>query len=470
MGYATTIFVSEPVDYLLCIICYEVIEDATSCKECCHTFCKECLQKSLDRNASCPTCRVPVTGTNTNLFAKDAIDGLEINCVQSIDNPDGGQSSNKRRRIALGDGKNDGTNGTIISSGLGCDWKGQVKDLQKHLGECDWQTITCNVEGCGFECKRKDMETHLTSGIGIQMHMDLMKKEIEADYAKKLETIEENLVSDYVEKIQKTEYLMKLQRDHFKFLYDCRSWIDFKPDALFDFKIHQIRKKELGIERGESYITGLLCGIPGPTGTDWEGSLIPLTIRYNHLAPRLVNSPPQCRFPKKFFHINVLASGTVVISTLHSVEQWRSEMTLPEMLFSIQQLLAHPNIHSPSNSTAYKMKNQEPRRFSIETKIMARRYRSDRLIATASEKGMIDEDSEFIEGSDIVDIAENTGFKPKKGPRERPKPPDLKDIDLEGNQVERRRLSDGKECRCSCCAWGQTFMDDSKRMRYIFGV
>eukprot|EP01083_Nonionella_stella_P210322 761535_1 len=287
---------------------------------------------------------------------------------------------------------------------------------------------------------------------------------------KKLETMEENLVSDYVEKIQETEYLMKLQRDHFKFVNDCRGWIEFKPDALFDFKIHQIRKKELGIERGESYITGLLCGIPGPTGTDWEGSLIPLTIRYNHLAPRLVNSPPQCRFHKKFFHVNVTGSGSVVISTLHAAEQWRSEMTLPEILFSIQQLLAHPNPNNPANSLTYKMLTQEPRRFSIETKIKARLYRSDRLVATACEKGMIDEDTEFIEDHDIVDIAENAGFKPKLGPRERPKTPELKDIDAEGNLVERHRLRDGSECRCSCCAWGQTFWDDSKRMRYIFGT
>lgn len=64
-------------------------------------------------------------------------------------------------------------------------------------------------------------------------------------------------------------------------------------DALFDFTVHQIKKYSLG----EEFVTGLICGIPGPLGSDWEGGIFPLTIKHG-----IYNTfePPTCTFRADF--------------------------------------------------------------------------------------------------------------------------------------------------------------------------
>ncbi|KAG8065940.1 hypothetical protein GUJ93_ZPchr0004g38419 [Zizania palustris] len=55
------------------------------------------------------------------------------------------------------------------------------------------------------------------------------------------------------------------------------------------------------------------CIIPGREGTDWEGGYFPLTMQFTEDYP---NSPPSCKFPSGFFHINVYDSGAVCLSIL----------------------------------------------------------------------------------------------------------------------------------------------------------
>ena len=59
MGHPTNIFSPEPSTSCICIICHEVLELASSLKECGHTFCNECIATSLEI--------VPLRGENKKI-------------------------------------------------------------------------------------------------------------------------------------------------------------------------------------------------------------------------------------------------------------------------------------------------------------------------------------------------------------------------------------------------------------------
>lgn len=50
------------------------------------------------------------------------------------------------------------------------------------------------------------------------------------------------------------------------------------------------------------------CKIPGPAGSIWEGGLYPLDLKFTENYPAM---PPECYFPKNFYHPNVYPSGKV---------------------------------------------------------------------------------------------------------------------------------------------------------------
>jgi len=50
--------------------------------------------------------------------------------------------------------------------------------------------------------------------------------------------------------------------------------------------------------------------------TDWEGGYFPLTLHFPEDYP---SSPPVCKFPAGFFHVNVYPTGAVCLSVLSSV-------------------------------------------------------------------------------------------------------------------------------------------------------
>ena len=60
--------------------------------------------------------------------------------------------------------------------------------------------------------------THYTSGSGILKHMGLMK------------TSYEDKLTEMNKKIEVLAECSSTERKHFKFLNDCRSWIEHKPD------------------------------------------------------------------------------------------------------------------------------------------------------------------------------------------------------------------------------------------------
>lgn len=168
-------FTGDPAAGCICAICHDVLERASSIRECGHTFCEQCAESSLEASATCPNCRASATtGVIPNYFARDAVDGLEVKCPNW--NGGGEDSTKKRKR---------GDDG-VASSLAGCEWRGQLKDLKDHEVLCDFKLVKCSVDGCSHMCLNKDMEAHLNSGASTLAHLQLMQK----SFNKRIESVE----------------------------------------------------------------------------------------------------------------------------------------------------------------------------------------------------------------------------------------------------------------------------------------
>jgi len=432
MGHPTSIFSPEPSQSTICAICTDVLQDACSVKECGHTFGSNCIKTSLESSNTCPNCRIEVSGYTPNYFARDTVDELQVICqnkdgAPSDDNNDG---SNKKRKR---------------SDNNCCNWKGPLKDLKRHEDhECGYKTVTCSIVGCEHICLRKDMESHLSGG-GLVTHMALLQKE----YDIKMKQMEQKC-DKKIAKVQSEceEKIKRLERQTFiksRYIHDCRNWIENKPDALSDFSVYS-----MGIKHHEY---GLLCYIPGPQGSAWEGARIPMRLTYNNGG---VDKPPTCKFPGGFFHMNVHPSGTICVNTINEEEGWTPEMTLPEILFTVQQLLCHPNPNSPAQITAYNVffyggADEYHRR----TKEEADKY--------ANYTGHHTDVAKLASNVDDMEIGKKAEMCSKKR-KDRVLPADQR------TQAHIFKSDANGNCECSCCALGQNFWDSEKKMRFIFGV
>ena len=437
MGHPTSVFSPEPSQSTICAICADVLQDACSVKECGHTFCYNCIETSLESSNTCPNCRIEVSGYTPNYFARDTVDELQVLCLRkskdgapSDDNDDG---SNKKRK------RDNDTNC--------CNWKGPLKDLKRHEDtECGYKTVTCSIVGCEHTCLRKDMESHLSGGAGLITHMTLMQK----DHDEKMKQMEQKCDTK-IAKVQSEceEKIKRLERQTFvksRYIHDCRNWIENKPDALSDFSVYSV-----GVGG-----CSLLCYIPGPAGSAWEGARIPMSLIYDNTG-RGIDKPPKCRFAAGFFHMNVYPSGTICVSTINEEEGWTPEMTLPEILFTIQQLLCHPNPNSPAQITAYNVFcNEGADKYHRRTKEEADKY--------ANYTGHHADVAKLASNVDDMEIGKKVELVSRRCREERVHP-----VDPRTQATIFQKDSNGN-CECSCCALGQNFWDSEKKMRFLFGV
>ena len=201
MGHPTDIFLKTPDDSIICSICFEVLEDPASFKECGHTFCEDCIKACLSSaNRTCPTCRKSAhTGSNPNYSLRDIIDKLEVRCPNLLlggdnsdsDSDNGSSSSNPPSKRLKTTGEENDINDELNDNETGCDWKGTVGMLSQHVGnDCLFATIECGEEGCKHSCQRRHMAEHKSSQRGLLMHMELK-------YQNKLKAMEMKYESMY---------------------------------------------------------------------------------------------------------------------------------------------------------------------------------------------------------------------------------------------------------------------------------
>ena len=215
MGHPIDIFALEPSPSCICIICHEVLELASSLKECGHTFCNNCIETSFQDSNLCPTCRVESSCSIPNFFARDTVDELQVMC-----NPEAHQGNNKRKRDDDDDDDDDIDNH--------CNWKGPLKDLKNHKKHCSYRQVCCPVDGCTWLCLQKDVDSHLTSSMGTRAHMHLLDKkmkELEQSMNTKIELVQA--------KCEKEIEALSMGMFHWKYINDCQSWIEYKNQMRF---------------------------------------------------------------------------------------------------------------------------------------------------------------------------------------------------------------------------------------------
>ncbi|KAF8511109.1 ubiquitin-conjugating enzyme/RWD-like protein [Hysterangium stoloniferum] len=123
-------------------------------------------------------------------------------------------------------------------------------------------------------------------------------------------------------------------------------------------------------------------GIPGKTGTSWEGGIYKLTMTFPEDYP---SKPPKCtrycchnnqpllgKFTPPLFHPNVYPSGTVCLSILDEEKSWKPAITIKQILLGIQDLLNDPNVNDPAQSDAYTMFKNDKQAYERKVRAQAR--------------------------------------------------------------------------------------------------
>lgn len=104
--------------------------------------------------------------------------------------------------------------------------------------------------------------------------------------------------------------------------------------------------KPITDDEGNINMLKWICEIPGPKGTVWEGGSYKLNMEFPADYPL---RPPKSQFNPVLPHPNVYPSGTVCLSILNEEEDWKSSISIKQILIGIQKLLKdEPNIESPA--------------------------------------------------------------------------------------------------------------------------
>jgi ubiquitin-protein ligase len=216
-----------------------------------------------------------------------------------------------------------------------------------------------------------------------------------------------------------------------------------KSDALFDFVVY--RKKS-------GSTTRLLCGIPGPKRTPWEGGLFPVLMTC-FSDP---DQPPKCQYPPDFHHVNVYPSGLISASTVHPELDRHHEISIPELLFSLQKHLAHPFPDSTTQSPAYHCYQNERNAYNQKAKEQAETYNRKDFLKMASVAFALSQ-KEWIMVSDTM--GGGAAFDELVIPTAKSPPVES----TMGNESKR-------DCSCSGCAWGySSYWDGRREMRFLSG-
>ncbi|KPA74933.1 putative Ubiquitin-conjugating enzyme e2 [Leptomonas pyrrhocoris] len=113
------------------------------------------------------------------------------------------------------------------------------------------------------------------------------------------------------------------------------------------------------------------AGIPGKSGTPWEGGEFRLRLHFTEDYP---TKPPKCVFVPVLFHPNVYPSGTVCLSILNEEKDWRPNITIKQILLAIQELLDHPNIKDPAQEEPYKVYMRDTKEYEMRVRQEVQRH------------------------------------------------------------------------------------------------
>ncbi|GIJ83895.1 hypothetical protein Asppvi_002726 [Aspergillus pseudoviridinutans] len=119
-------------------------------------------------------------------------------------------------------------------------------------------------------------------------------------------------------------------------------------------------------EESSDDLTQLTTLLAGPQGTPYSQGLWRLHLKMPEDYPK---SPPKATFKTRIWHPNVEEStGAVCVDTLK--RDWKSTLTLKDVLVTISCLLIYPNPDSALNSTAGALLQEDYDAFARQAKLM----------------------------------------------------------------------------------------------------
>ena len=135
-------FIEPPSNTLECVQCGNLAYQPHKCRYCKELFCKRCIFN----NSECPVCFNP---SNTELEDRsdELIQSLLVWCPNSV------------------------------ADGLGCDWKGELRDVPEHRKVCPRENVPCSYSevGCKEKMYRNRMKMHEKEFRDVHLNLAMKK-------------------------------------------------------------------------------------------------------------------------------------------------------------------------------------------------------------------------------------------------------------------------------------------------------
>ena len=116
------IFINKPEDWYSCRICLSLAVSPVQTSCCGHTCCRKCCDKWSEKNDTCPQCREEDFDVSEDVRTDRFIKNLKLYCSHHT---------------------------------LGCDWTGELRQLNPHLEkDCQFTIVNCPVKKCKEKYRR----------------------------------------------------------------------------------------------------------------------------------------------------------------------------------------------------------------------------------------------------------------------------------------------------------------------------
>uniref|UniRef100_A0A5S6R2G1 UBIQUITIN_CONJUGAT_2 domain-containing protein n=1 Tax=Trichuris muris TaxID=70415 RepID=A0A5S6R2G1_TRIMR len=147
----------------------------------------------------------------------------------------------------------------------------------------------------------------------------------------------------------------------------------WKKDHPFGFVAKPMKKPD-----GSLNMLTWECGIPGPDNSPWRGGLYYMKMHFKEEYPLV---PPKCVFDPPLFHPNVFPSGTVCLSILDANKDWRTSLTVKDILLGIQNLIRTPNMMDPAQKEPYETLGRNPAVYDELVRKFAKKFNVDSVLS-----------------------------------------------------------------------------------------
>ncbi|PRP81691.1 hypothetical protein PROFUN_01198 [Planoprotostelium fungivorum] len=181
----------KDIEEYKCPICMQILQSPRQCKNG-HLYCALCIQKSLDKRAECPQCRVPLNLSELakSLVAEKHLRALKVHCkyylmreeskkpahnaeVNWIVDPEGCQETFTQEEAERHESKC-GYAPDLCMFGANC--RVRKMTVEEHRDACPYRTITC--DHCKKEIKLVSLEDHNVKCPEIVIHCELCQAEM----------------------------------------------------------------------------------------------------------------------------------------------------------------------------------------------------------------------------------------------------------------------------------------------------